>query len=87
MAPTGARRLQEMATLALRLAALELTCAAQAVDLRGTAGELGEGTARGYAATRRSVPFTVAGEACDGELDQLADWLASDALPSSSTRY
>jgi histidine ammonia-lyase len=81
MAPAGARRLYEMAALALRLAAMELTCGAQAVDLRGTARELGEGTARAYAATRRSVPFTVAGDACDGELDRLEAWLASDALP------
>jgi histidine ammonia-lyase/3-hydroxyacyl-CoA dehydrogenase len=81
MAPAGARRLYEMATLALRLAAMELTCGAQAVDLRGTASELGDGTARAYAATRRSVAFTVAGEACDGELDQLEEWLASDAVP------
>jgi histidine ammonia-lyase len=70
-----------MAALALRLAAMELICGAQAVDLRGTASELGDGTARAYAATRRSVPFTVAGEACDGELDQLEEWLASDAVP------
>jgi histidine ammonia-lyase len=81
MAPTGARRLHEMAELALRLAAVELTCAAQAIDLRGNAGELGEGTRRAYAATRRSVRFAAAGDACDGDLDELSRWLASDELP------
>jgi histidine ammonia-lyase len=81
MAPAGARRLHEMAGLAVRLAAVELTCAAQAVDLRGTTDELGDGTAGAYAATRRSIPFTAAGEACDGDLDQLQHWLASDAAP------
>lgn len=81
MAPAGARRLAEMAALTFRLAAVELTCAAQAIDLRGTAGELGRGTARAYAATRLSIPFTAAGEAGDGDLDQLERWLASDDLP------
>ena len=46
--PTAARRLHEMAGLALRLAAVELECAAQAIDLRGHTGGLGAGTARAY---------------------------------------
>ncbi|WP_030604406.1 HAL/PAL/TAL family ammonia-lyase [Streptomyces fulvoviolaceus] len=81
MAPTAARRLHEMAGLALRLAAVELMCGAQAVDLRGHVGELGDGTRRAHAATRRSVPFVGAGEAPDGDLDTLEDWLAGDELP------
>jgi histidine ammonia-lyase len=81
MAPTGARRLAEMAVLAGRLAAVELTCAAQAIDLRGTAGELGEATALAYATTRRWVPFTGPGQALDGDLDQVERWLASDDAP------
>jgi len=81
MAPTAARRLHEMAGLALRLAAVELMCGAQAVDLRGHAGNLGEGTRRAYAATRRSVPFVGAGEAPDGDIDALEEWLAGDDLP------
>jgi len=70
-----------MAGLALRLAAVELTCAAQAVDLRGHAGELGEGTGRAYTAVRRWIRFTPAGDACDADLDELERWLGSDALP------
>lgn len=81
MAPTAARRLHEMAGLALRLAAVELMCAAQAVDLRGHADDLGDGTRRAYAATRRSIPFVGAGEAPAGDLDALEDWLAGDDLP------
>ncbi|WP_128379403.1 HAL/PAL/TAL family ammonia-lyase [Streptomyces cavernae] len=81
MAPTAARRLHEMAGLALRLAAVELTCGAQAVDLRGHADDLGQGTRRAYAATRRSVPFVGVGEAPDGDLDALEEWLAGDGLP------
>jgi histidine ammonia-lyase len=81
MAPTAARRLHEMAGLALRLAAVELMCGAQAVDLRGYVGELGEGTGRAYAAARRSLPFVGAGEAPDGDLDALEDWLTGDDVP------
>jgi histidine ammonia-lyase len=76
MAPTAARRLHEMAGLALRLAAVELECAAQAVDLRGNAGALGAGTARAYEEVRRTVPFVAAGSAPDGDLDALTEWLA-----------
>jgi len=81
MAPTGARRLHEMAGMATRLAAVELTCAAQAVDLRATTGELGAGTRTAYRATRRAVPFVGAGEAPRPDLDALEYWLASDELP------
>jgi histidine ammonia-lyase len=81
MAPTGARRLYEMAGIANRLAAVELTCAAQAVDLRARTGELGAGTRTAYRATRRAVPFVAAGEAPRPHLDALQCWLASDELP------
>jgi len=81
MAPAAARRLSEMAALAARLAAVELACAAQAVDLRGVAAELGAGTARAYAATRRAIDFTSAGQALDGDLDALERWLSSDDAP------
>jgi len=81
MAPTGARRLYEMAGMANRLAAVELTCAAQALDLRGRADELGAGTRTAYRATRKAVPFVAAGEAPRPDLDALERWLASDELP------
>jgi histidine ammonia-lyase len=81
MAPAGARRLHEMAGLALRLAAVELECAAQAVDLRGHADALGAGTARAYQEVRRTVPFVAAGAAPDGDLDALTQWLAEGDMP------
>jgi histidine ammonia-lyase len=81
MAPTAARRLHEMAGLALRLAAVELECAAQALDLRGRAGELGAGTARAYEEVRRTLPFVAAGAAPDGDLDALTYWLAIGDVP------
>ena len=81
MAPTAARRLHEMAGLALRLAAVELECAAQAVDLRGHAEGLGAGTARAYAEVRRTLPFVGAGAAPSGDLDALTHWLAIGEVP------
>jgi len=81
MAPAGARRLYEMAGMANRLAAVELTCAAQALDLRARVGELGTGTLSAYLATRRAVPFVAAGEAPRPDIDALEHWLASDDLP------
>jgi histidine ammonia-lyase len=70
-----------MAGLALRLAAVELECAAQAIDLRGAAGALGSGTARAYEEVRRAVPFVAAGAAPDGDLGALTQWLAIGDLP------
>jgi histidine ammonia-lyase len=71
----AARRLHEMAGQAIRLAALELICSAQAIDLRGRRGELGRGTAATYTAVRRHVPFVGAGQAPAASLDPLAGWL------------
>jgi histidine ammonia-lyase len=81
MAPTAARRLHEMAGLALRLAAVELECAAQGIDLRGHADGLGAGTASAYEEVRRSVPFVAAGAAPDGDLDSLTHWLEVGDVP------
>ena len=53
MAPLGARRLAEMVDLGARVAAVELTIAAQAIDLRERPA-LGAGTARAYAAGARA---------------------------------
>jgi histidine ammonia-lyase len=81
MAPTAARRLHERAGLALRLAAVELECAAQAIDLRGHAGGLGAGTTLAYEEVRRAVPFVAAGEAPSGDLAALTDWLEIGDVP------
>ncbi len=56
MAPAGAHRLYTMSELALRLAAVELICAAQAIDLRGVATQLGRGTRLAYATARQVFP-------------------------------
>ncbi|MEJ7747676.1 MAG: aromatic amino acid lyase [Candidatus Limnocylindrales bacterium] len=60
MAPLGARRLADAVDLGRRIAAIELTVAAQAVDVRGMRS--GAGTGRAQAAIRAWVPFLVAGD-------------------------
>ena len=52
MAPSAAARLHEMSGLLIRLAAIELMCAAQAVDLRETVSELGGGTGAAHRLVR-----------------------------------
>jgi len=56
MAPGAAERLHTMSGLIFRLAAIELTCAAQAIELRESAGELGAGTGAAYRLARQHVP-------------------------------
>lgn len=56
MAPLAARRTAEMAGLGRRIAAIELTVAAQAVELRGLA-PTGRGTGATIRTVRRVVPF------------------------------
>jgi histidine ammonia-lyase len=78
MAPTAAARLYAMSELIVRLAAVELTCAAQAIDLRATAGELGDGTAAAYRLTREHVPAGALTVDAPGRLDALAAALERD---------
>jgi histidine ammonia-lyase len=61
MAPLAARRTAEMVALGRRIAAVELTVAAQAVELRGTA-RLGTGTDAALRAVRRTTPYTGPGD-------------------------
>ena len=57
MAPLAARRTAEMVGLGHRIAAVELTVAAQAVELRDS-GPLGAGTSAALGAVRQTIPFT-----------------------------
>jgi histidine ammonia-lyase len=86
LAPVGARRLHEMAGHAIRLAAVELVCAAQAIDLRGNERELGRETTSAYANVRRHIPFIAAGQTPIETLDPLAGWLEDSRLPLAGTR-
>jgi histidine ammonia-lyase len=90
LAPVAARRLYEMSGYAIRLAAIELMSAAQAVDLRRRDSKLGCETARAYAGVREHIPFTGAGQPPVDNLDPLARWLeatirgAAPAAPGSN---
>jgi histidine ammonia-lyase len=75
LAPIAARRLHEMAGHMIRLAAVELMCAAQAVDLRGDSPELGDGTAAAYRAVRDSIQFRTSDSPPNGDLAPLTEWL------------
>jgi histidine ammonia-lyase len=59
-APLAARRLADQVGLGRRIAAVELTVAAQAVELRGI--RQGHGTAAAHRIVRRHVPFLGLGE-------------------------
>jgi histidine ammonia-lyase len=79
MAPLAARRLGEMVELGARVVAIELTIAAQAVDLRGLPA-LGAGTDRAYTLVRDRVPFTGAGETVPPDLEPVVDLVRSGDL-------
>ena len=79
MAPLAARRLREMVDLGARVVAIELTIAAQAVDLRGRP-RLGAGTGRAYELVRERVPFTGAGEALPADLEPVVELVRRGAL-------
>jgi histidine ammonia-lyase len=79
LAPVAARRLDQIARYATRLAAIELACAAQAVDLRGTEPALGHGTTISYRAVRRHISFTGPHQAPSGDLDLLVRWLEAES--------
>jgi histidine ammonia-lyase len=87
MAPVAATRLHAMSGLIARLAAVELLCAAQAVDLRGTIAALGTGTSDAYRLIRRHLPtgdLTVdAGE----RLDRLAATLEAEPIAESRPQF
>jgi histidine ammonia-lyase len=79
MAPLAARRLAEMVDLAAGVMAIELTVAAQAIDLRGRPA-LGAGTRRAYELVRERVAFTDAGEALPADLEPLVELVRSGGL-------
>jgi histidine ammonia-lyase len=74
LAPLAARRLAEQVGLGERLAAIELTVAAQAVDLRGRR-RLGAGTQRAYELVRSVVPMTRRGEPPPQDLELLLEMI------------
>src|SRR6201999_1386550 len=79
MAPLAARRLAEQVSLGRRVVAIELLCAAQAVQLRD-AGPLGSATARALELVRSAVGFAGADRPYPSDLDGLVSLVASGAF-------
>ena len=77
----GARRLDEMLGLAARVVAIELTVAAQAVDLRGRL-ELGTGAAALHDYVRERVDFLDAPERMPLPLEELATTIRASSPPA-----
>jgi histidine ammonia-lyase len=81
LASLGARRLSEMLDLGARVVAIELTVAAQAVDLRG-AVPLGRGAADAHGWVRGRVPHLVSYEQMPLPLEELATAIRSQPTPA-----
>ncbi|MDQ6731838.1 MAG: aromatic amino acid lyase, partial [Actinomycetota bacterium] len=79
MAPLAARRLTEQVSLVRRIIAVELLCAAQAVDLRRPAA-LGELTAVAHRLVRDRIPFAGGGVPYPSDLTPLTELVSSGRL-------
>jgi histidine ammonia-lyase len=79
MAPLAARRLAEQAALGQRIVAVELLCAAQALDLRAPE-ELGALTRRAFAQVRALIPFAGSGVPYPSDLEPLVDLVRSGSI-------
>ena len=77
----GARRLAEMLELGARVVSIELTVAAQAVDLRRLE-HLGAGAAAGRAFARERVPYLESSEQMPLPLEELATAIRSHEPPA-----
>ncbi|MGH3126645.1 MAG: aromatic amino acid lyase [Gaiellaceae bacterium] len=77
----GARRASEMLDLGARVVAIELTVAAQAVDLRGPLA-LGTGASSVRTAVRERVPLLDSPEQMPLPLEALASWIRSEPTPA-----
>jgi histidine ammonia-lyase len=77
----AARRVDQMLDLGGRVVAVELTVAAQAVDLRGDV-RLGSGAAAAHAFVRGSVPFLRSPEQMPLPLEELAAHMRTSAPPA-----
>ena len=82
MAPLAARRTAEMVALGRRIAAVELTVAAQAAELRGV-DRLGTGTAAAHRAVRRVIPFVGPGDVVP-DVEPLVEAVARGRVRSGS---
>ena len=79
MAPLAARRLAEMVDLGERLAAIGLTIASQALELRDPPA-VGTGTKRAFELVRGRVPFMGEGDPLPADLDPLRELIVSGSF-------
>jgi histidine ammonia-lyase len=79
MAPLAARRLAEQTALGHRIAAIELLCAAQALELRASQ-RLGALTQRAFALVRELTPFAGSGVPYPSDLEPLVALVRSGAI-------
>jgi histidine ammonia-lyase len=79
MAPLSARRVAEMVALGERFAAVALTVAAQAVELRDPP-VLGAGTKRAFELVRERVPFMGEGDPLPSDLEPVRELILADAF-------
>jgi len=79
MAPLAARRLAEQTALGHRIVAIELLCAAQALDLRAPES-LGRLTRRAFARVRELVPFAGAAAPYPSDLEPLVELVRSGSI-------
>jgi histidine ammonia-lyase len=79
MAPLAARRLAEQTVLGHRIVAIELLCAAQALDLRASQ-RLGALTRQAFARVRELTPFAGSGVPYPSDLEPLVVLVRSGAI-------
>jgi histidine ammonia-lyase len=79
MAPLAARRLAEQTALGHRIVAIELLCAAQALDLR-TPERLGGLTGQAFARVRELVSFAGSAAPYPSDLEPLVALVRSGAI-------
>jgi histidine ammonia-lyase len=84
MAPLAARRLSEQVALGRRIVAVELLCAAQAVELRGSE-PLGAVTGQTLAAIRDVIPFAGTGIPYPADLTPLIALVSSGTFAAQPT--
>ncbi|NEI68837.1 histidine ammonia-lyase [Rhizobium lusitanum] len=84
MAPSVLAKIEAMIERLRYLVAIELVASAQAVDLRGVAGELGSGTSHAYRQVRQRVPPLEEDRAQGPDFQRISDFIAHTALQAAS---
>jgi histidine ammonia-lyase len=79
MAPSVLSKIEAMIERLRYLVAIELVASAQAVDLRGIAGELGQGTLRAYQQVRELVPRLEEDRAQGPDFQRISDFITETA--------